>query len=84
MIKQKLDLSKNKPVLEQILKVHNLTYENLSEQLGISPRTLRQYRQGTREFRLNMQQLKVLAELLEPFDMTILDLPNDWILESES
>ena len=82
MIDQKLALSNTRPVLEQILEAHKLSYVDFSEILGISRRTLLSYRKGEIEFKLNMKQIKILSDLLMIFEVNITDLPNDWILES--
>jgi transcriptional regulator with XRE-family HTH domain len=82
MIEQKLILKKEIPVLDQILDVHNLSYNQFSEKLSISPNTLLQYRKGKREFKLNMKQIKVLSDLLDVFGVALDDLPEDWILEA--
>jgi Helix-turn-helix len=84
MIEQKLRLTQNRPVLEQILKAHKLSYAEFAKKMRISPRVLRNYRRGDIEFKLNMDQIKTLICLLKPFDIELDELPNDWILEGES
>lgn len=83
MIEEKKHLATNKPVLQQILKEHQLDYKRLASLLGISESGLRNLRNGNRGLRLNMYQIKVLSELLSPFNTRLEDLPDDWILEKD-
>jgi hypothetical protein len=83
MIEEKIPLSTDRPVLDQIIKAHNLTYKELANKLELTDRSLRKFRSGTLNLKLSMTQIKTLSELLKPFDIRIEDLPNDWILENK-
>jgi hypothetical protein len=83
MIDEKVELLSDRPVLEQILSIHELTYKDLSDKLGISDSALRRVRSGNMAFRLTMKQIKVFSELLKPFGTRLEDLPDDWILEKK-
>ena len=83
MIEENLHLSPNIPVLEQLIRKHGITYKELAIRLGTTERTLQRIRKGDIGLKLSMQQIKVLVELLEPFEEKLEDLPNDWILEKK-
>lgn len=83
MIEEKFHLATDKPVLTQIIKWHNLTYKELALRLNTTERTLQRIRKGDIGLKLNMHQIKVLSELLRPFDTRLEDLPDDWILEKD-
>ena len=83
MVRQKQDLLQEKSVIEQLLEVHEMSYNELAEALEIKPETLRRYRRGERDFRLSMSQIKLINNLLEPLKIKIYDLPDDWILEKK-
>ncbi len=83
MIKQIVKLSQDKPVIEQILEAHNFSYNDLADVLEINSETLRRYRKGERDFRLSMRQIKIINDLLLPFNINICELPDDWILEKK-
>lgn len=69
---------KNKSMLEKLLEKWDLSYVGFSEYLGINRKTLMQYRKGQREFRLNMEQIKKLQQLLKKVNLDFDDLSPDW------
>ena len=83
MIDEKGKLLPDKPVLEQIVESHNLTYKELAKKLSITDRALRNIRSGNSKLKLDMDQIKTLSELLRPFEVRIDELPSDWILEKK-
>ncbi|MGB5634058.1 MAG: helix-turn-helix domain-containing protein [Waterburya sp.] len=83
MIEEKVELVSDRSVLDQILEVHKLTYKQLAQRLEITDRSLRKFRSGTLNLKLSMTQIKTLSELLQPFNVRIDELPNDWILEKK-
>lgn len=83
MIDEKVELKTDIPVLEQIVKVHNLTYKELAEKLEITDGGLRKVRSGKNGFKMTMSQVRTLAILLKPFEVRLEDLPDDWMVEKE-
>lgn len=83
MIEEKLRLALDTPVLDQLIRENKITYKELCSRLGTTERTLQRIRKGEIGFKLNMQQIKVISNLLEPFDTRLEDLPDDWILENK-
>lgn len=74
---------KQKSMLDLLLEQLNLNYVEFSDYLGISRKTLFQYRSGQREFRLNWQQIRKLEILLEKVNKRLKDLPDDWFRDIE-
>jgi hypothetical protein len=68
-------------VLDQLLDAWHLDYVAFSDYLGLDRRNLWRYRTGKREFRLNMQQMAKLDELLGQVGLRFKDLPDDWFLD---
>ena len=83
MIEENRKLSPDRPVLEQIVRSHKITYKELAGKLSITDRALRDIRAGNSKLKLDMDQIKTLCELLKPFEVRIEDLPSDWILEKK-
>lgn len=83
MCKDRIDLSRGngKTVLEQLLNEWNLDYIKFSKLLGFNRISLWQYRIGRREFRLSMTQIKTLESMLKEIGLSLVDLPDDWILD---
>jgi transcriptional regulator with XRE-family HTH domain len=81
MIEEKVQLVPNRPVLDQIVEIHGLSYKELSKKLELTDGALRKIRRGSVKFKMTMRQVKVFQKLLEPFDKRLEDLPDDWILE---
>lgn len=70
-----------KSVLDQVLEALNMDYVSLADYLGLDRRTLWQYRAGKREFKLNMEQIHKLEELLAKVGLSLKKLPSDWYLD---
>ncbi len=83
MTQAKVHLQTNRPILDQILDVNKLTYEEFASRLGVSESKLRGIRSGNIRFWLSMEQVKVLAELLRPLGIHLEELSNNWIIESK-
>ena len=83
MIQAKVYLQTNRPILDQILEVNKLTYEEFTCRLGVSESKLRGIRSGNIRFWLSMERIKVLNELLKPLGIRLEELSNDWIIESK-
>ena len=83
MINEKVKLETDKPVFEQITKVHKLTYKELAKKLEITDGALRKVRRGESGFKMTMRQVKTLAALFKPFDVRLEDLPEDWMVEKK-
>jgi transcriptional regulator with XRE-family HTH domain len=83
MIDEKVELKTDRPVFEQIIKVHQLTYKQLAKELKITDGALRKVRSGDRGFKMTMSQVKTLSKLLKPFDIRLEDLPEDWMVEKK-
>jgi transcriptional regulator with XRE-family HTH domain len=83
MIDDKVKLVPDRPVLDQIMEFHKLSYMELAKKLNITDGALRKLRSGNRGLRLSMEQIKTISYLLKPFDTRIDELPNDWILEKK-
>jgi transcriptional regulator with XRE-family HTH domain len=81
VVQDRLVISLERPILKQILKLLGFSYVQFAQELDIGITTLEQYRRGTRQFRLNMEQFKTLISLLDEVGLTIHDLPNDWIID---
>ena len=84
MIEEKVGLDANRPVLDQIIEFHGLTYKGLAQKLDLTDRSLRKFRSGTLNFKLSMRQIKTLTQLLEPFNTKLHELPDDWIIEKKN
>ncbi|WP_013324102.1 hypothetical protein [Gloeothece verrucosa] len=72
---------KQKSMLDQLLILWELDYKGFCEILKIDYKNLWRYRQGLREFRLNMEQIAELDKLLKKVDKRYSDLPLDWYLD---
>ncbi len=83
MIEDKLHLETENPVLDQLIRQHGITYKELAQRLGTTERTLQRIRKGDIGLKMSMEQVKVFSSLLEPFDVRLEELPNDWILEKK-
>ena len=83
MRQSNVNLETNRPILDQILEINKLTYEEFASRLGFSELTFREIRSGSMRFWLSMEQVKVLAELLKPFGVVLEDLSDDWIIENK-
>ncbi len=83
MIDEKVKLETDRPVFEQIIAFHKITYKQLAKKLEITDGALRNIRNGDRSFKMSMSQVKALSELLKPFDIRLEDLPNDWFIEKK-
>lgn len=68
-------------MLEEILEVNGLDINGLADRLGIKRESLWRYRSGERKFRLSMEQIKELDQLLMKTGRRLADLPPDWILD---
>ena len=83
MIEEKVKLETDRPVFEQIVEFHQLTYKDLAKKLHITDGALRNIRGGARSFKMNMKQIKALSELLKPFNVRLEELPEDWMIEKK-
>ena len=81
---EKLSRGKQKKsMLSDLLDKWELNYNSFADYLGIHRTHLWKYRQGKREFRLNMEQIHKIEKLLEKVGMKFEDLPPDWFLDEE-
>lgn len=81
IVEERLVLSTDRPVLDQLLESWNMTYFDFAKQLDIDHRSLWRYRKGERKLRLDTSQIKTLICLLSQVGLRFEDLPDDWILE---
>ena len=81
LVQNELIIIKDQPVLKQILKPLGIKYVEFARSLEIDIATLEKYRRGSRQFRFNTRQAKVIINILEQVGLTIDDLPDDWIIE---
>ena len=81
VVQDRLVISTDKPILKQILKSLRFSYTKFAKEIGVSIITLEGYRRGTRQFKLNMRQIKTLIALLAEVGLQIEDLPDDWIID---
>lgn len=69
---------KQKSMLDHLLDEWGLDYNEFADYLGVHRQALWQYRRGTRKFRLDMEQIHKLQQLLKKIHKDIGDLPLDW------
>lgn len=81
MIQEKLILKQDSAILKQIIQCLDCNYTEFAQVLEIGVSTLEHYRRGTRQFKLSMRQVKILAALLREIGLSLEDLPDDWIIE---
>lgn len=70
--------------LKYLLNQSGLKVQDFCTLMNIHRGTLAKYRNNEREFRLNMAQIKTLIKLLEPLDIDICSLPDDWIVDKKN
>ena len=83
LVQIELILKEDQPVLRQILKPLDLSYVQFARRLEIDIATLEKYRRGDRQFRFSTYQAKILIDLLDQVGLTLNDLPDDWIIETQ-